>query len=75
MILSYPKTKTENAPKRRKLEVDVRVRAVPVSLPCWPEQTLQLVIVKGFGKAPLMLLTNVSVKDDERLPIIISKVY
>ena len=31
---------------------------VPVSLPEWPERNLWLVVVKGFGKKPLMLLTT-----------------
>lgn len=31
---------------------------VPVRLPEWPERSLWLVVVKGFGKTPLMLLTT-----------------
>ena len=31
---------------------------VPVRLPEWPERSLWLVVVKGFGKRPLMLLTT-----------------
>ena len=60
--------------KKNGFEVDVKVTSIPVQLPCRADTQLHLVIVKGFGKTPLMLLTNIHVKDD-RLPIVISKVY
>jgi hypothetical protein len=47
---------------------------VPVSLPDYPETTLNLVICNGLGKEPLLLLTNLD-SDDKRLCIIITKVY
>ena len=38
----------------------------PVRLPRWPAAELTLVVVKGFGQEPLMLLTNVPVKAARR---------
>jgi hypothetical protein len=47
---------------------------VPIRLPKYPDVPLNLVICNGFGKEPLMLITNLE-SDDERLCVTITKVY
>ena len=51
-----------------------KISIVPVSLPDHPETTLNLVVCRGLGKEPLMLLTNLD-SDDKRLCVTITKVY
>jgi len=53
---------------------DCKISIVPVSLPNYPETTLNLVVCNGFGKEPLMLLTNLD-NNDKRLCVTITKVY
>jgi len=43
----------------------VHDNAVSVKLPCY-EHKLYLVVVKGFGMVPMMLLTSCSVKKDQK---------
>jgi len=47
---------------------------VPILLPKYPDKPLNLVICRGFGKEPLMLLPNLD-SNDPRLGVTISKVY
>jgi hypothetical protein len=51
-----------------------KISMTPVSLPDYPDVALNLVVCRGFGKEPLILLTNVQ-SDDPRLCVTISKVY
>jgi len=55
-------------------EVNCKISILPIFLPKYPDVPLSLVICRGFGKEPLMLLTNLS-NDDQRLGVTISKVY
>jgi hypothetical protein len=55
-------------------KADCKISIVPVSLPDYPEATLNLVICNGLGKEPLMLLTSLDSGDD-RLCVTITKVY
>ena len=55
-------------------KVDCKISIVPVELPDYPGEKLNLVVCNGFGKEPLMLLTNLE-SDDERLCVTITKVY
>jgi len=55
-------------------KVNCKISIVPVELPDYPGEKLNLVICHGFGKEPLMLLTNLE-SDDERLCVTITKVY
>jgi len=48
--------------------------AIPISLPKHPAVPLSFVVVHGFGKEPLMLITNLKL-EDARLPTIVTKVY
>jgi len=51
-----------------------KISMIPVCLPKHTEYALNLVIVRGLGKDPLILLTNLS-HDDNRLCVTIAKVY
>ena len=55
-------------------EVDCKISITPIKLPDYPDEELNLVVCHGFGKKPLMLITNLK-KDDERLSVIIVKVF
>ena len=55
-------------------KVNCKISIVPIFLPNYPDKPLNLVICKGFGKEPLMLLTNLQ-SDDPRLGVTITKVY
>jgi len=55
-------------------KVNCKISIVPVTLPDYPDKKLNLVICNGFGKEPLMLLTNLD-SDDKRLCVAITKVY
>jgi hypothetical protein len=51
-----------------------KISIVPVSLPKYPDVSLNIVICRGLGKEPLLLLTNL-VSDDKRLCVTVVKVY
>jgi len=55
-------------------KADCKISIVPVSLPDYPEVTLNLVVCNGLGKGPLLLLTNLD-GADKRLCVTITKVY
>jgi hypothetical protein len=55
-------------------KANCKIAIVPVSLPNHPEVKLNLVICKGLGKEPLMLLTNID-SEDGRLCVTVTKVY
>jgi hypothetical protein len=55
-------------------KADCKISIVPVSLPDYPDVTLNLVICNGLGKEPLLLLTSLK-SDDNRLAVTITKVY
>jgi hypothetical protein len=55
-------------------KANCKISIVPVSLPKYPGKTLNLVICRGLGKEPLMLLTNLD-DSDNRLCVTITKVY
>jgi hypothetical protein len=55
-------------------KVNCKISIVSVILPAYPDKKLNLVICNGFGKEPLMLLTNLE-SDDKRLCVTITKVY
>jgi hypothetical protein len=53
---------------------ECKVSMVPVRLPKYPKAQLLLVVVHGFGREPMMLLSNLS-GDDARLCTSLTKVY
>jgi len=55
-------------------KISCKIAVIPVSLPKYPKTPLNLVVVYGFGKEPMLLLTNLK-SDDMRLANTITKVY
>ncbi|MCI9080615.1 MAG: transposase, partial [Lachnospiraceae bacterium] len=58
--------------------IQCKISYIPVKLCAFPEKDLVLVVVYGFGKNPMMLLTNLAVqeaKDKKKLCLIVTKVY
>ena len=55
-------------------QVSCKIAVVPISLPKYPNVPLNMVVVHGFGKDPMMLVTNLQ-SDDKRLADTIVKVY
>ena len=47
---------------------------IPISLPAIPDEKLTLVVIRGFGKIPMMLITSLN-PTDKRLSLAILKVY
>ena len=54
--------------------ISCKTTVVPVSLPKHPKISLNLVVVYGFGKDPMLLLTNLK-NNDARLANAVAKVY
>lgn len=59
---------------KRGFEADCKISILPIKLPCRPNDDLNLVICYGFGKTPLMLITNLK-SEDKRLAVTVTKVY
>jgi len=59
---------------KRGRDISCKIATIPVSLPKYPKVSLHLVVVYGFGKEPMLLLTNLT-QDDKRLANTIVKVY
>jgi len=55
-------------------KVNCKISITPVSLPKHPNKALNLIVCRGFGKEPLMLLTSLD-SDDPRLCVTVTKVY
>ena len=55
-------------------KADCKISIIPIKLPCRPNESLNLVVCHGFGKEPLMLITNLK-SDDNRLAVAVTKVY
>jgi len=60
--------------KKNGMAAACKISIVPVKLLCRPDKELNLVVCNGFGKDPLMLLTSLK-SDDNRLSVVITKVY
>lgn len=55
-------------------KVECKISIIPVSLPKYPKCELNLVVVYGFGKEPMLLMTNLK-SDDQSLAKVITKIY
>jgi len=55
-------------------KADCKISIVPITLPKYPNKPLNLVICKGLGKEPLMLITSLD-NTDKRLCVTVTKVY
>ena len=55
-----------------------KISYIPVKLCAFPEKELVLVAVYGFGKNPMLLLTNMEIQEislKKKLCIIVTKIY
>ena len=60
--------------KKSGVTADCKISIIPIKLPCRPKDDLNLVVCYGFGKDPLLLITNLK-SDDKRLCVTVTKVY
>ena len=60
--------------KKNGVGADCKITIIPIKLVCRPETELNLVICYGFGKEPMLLITNLK-SDDARLGVAVVKVY
>ena len=63
-----------NFKNKRGYEAQCKISIIPIKLPCRSDDELNLVVCYGFGKNPMMLITNLK-SDDKRLPVAVVKVY
>ena len=59
-------------------KIQCKISYIPVKLCAFPEKDLVLVAVYGFGKNPMLLLTNMEIQEislKKKLCIIVTKVY
>ena len=54
--------------------VQCQISITPIKLPNYPKDELNLVVCRGFGQKPIMLITNLKA-DDEQLCVTITKAY
>ena len=55
-------------------EAECKISIIPIRLACRSNDELNLVLCYGFGKVPMMLITNLK-SEDTRLPVAVTKVY
>lgn len=60
--------------KKNGFKADCKVSVIPIKLVCRPNDELNLVVCYGFGKEPMLLISNLK-SDDKRLSTAIVKVY
>ena len=60
--------------KKNGIIADCKISIIPISLPCRPNSSLNLVVCYGFGKEPMLLISNLK-SDDKRLSVTVVKVY
>lgn len=60
--------------KKNGITADCKISIIPIRLVCRPKTELNLVICYGFGKEPMLLITNLK-SDDKRLGVTVVKVY
>ena len=53
---------------------ECKISIVPITLCCRPKVELNLVICRGIGQNPMLLITNLN-SDDDRLAVTVTKVY
>ena len=56
-------------------KVECKISYIPVRLCEFPDKELVMVAVYGFGKEPMLLLTNLSLTEKKKLCMIVSKIY
>ena len=60
--------------KKNGMSADCKITIIPIRLVCRPKDELNLVICYGFGKEPMLLITNLR-SEDKRLGVTVVKVY
>jgi hypothetical protein len=60
--------------KKNGIKADCKISIIPIRLCCKPNDELNLVACHGFGKEPMLLITNLK-SDDKRLSVAVVKVY
>lgn len=60
--------------KKNGIGADCKISIIPVSLVCRPSDELNLIVCYGFGKEPMLLITNLK-SNDRRLGVAVVKVY
>ena len=60
--------------KKNRKQVDCKIAIVPIRLCFRPDVDLNLVICRGLGQEPMLLITNMK-NDDERIAVTVTKVY
>jgi hypothetical protein len=73
-VLSFGWSEPETAYIKDGAKADCKISAVPVSRPKYPDKTLNLVICRGLGKDPLLLLASLD-SNDQILCVTITKAY
>ena len=60
--------------KKNGMSADCKITIIPIRLICRPKDELNMVVCYGFGKEPMLLITNLR-SDDKRLSVTVVKVY
>ena len=60
---------------QNKKKIDCKISYIPVSLCEFPKEELTLIVVYGFGKIPMMLLTNLKSPEKKKISLLVTKVY
>lgn len=60
--------------KRNGINTDCKITIIPIRLVCRPKDDLNLVVCYGFGKEPMLIITNLQ-STDKRLSVAVVKVY
>lgn len=63
-----------NFNKKNGFSTECKISIIPIRLVCRPNDDLNLVVCYGFGKEPMLLITNLK-SDDKRLSVAVVKVY
>ncbi len=56
-------------------KIECRISYIPVSLCKYPDKRIILAAVYGFGKDPMLLLTNLEMTEKKKLCLIAAKIY
>jgi len=60
--------------KKNRKQVDCKISIVPIRMCFRPSVELNLVICRGLGQEPMLLITNLK-SDDDRIALTVTKVY
>jgi hypothetical protein len=61
--------------ERNGKKIECKISYIPVNLCEFPDKDLVLVAVFGFGKEPMLLLTNLEITEKKKLCMIVAKIY